>query len=125
MAKISTGAVTTAVKHNYSHTIKLVRNDTSPEINMTLTDSTDSSIIDLTNVATILLKVRPLSGTTIKVSIPTYRIEPYSSGKVFMQWPVDALDTAGVFTGELELTYTDGKVQTVFDELKFEVREDY
>jgi hypothetical protein len=54
-----------------------------------------------------------------------YGPAPYTSGKVFMQWPTASLDTAGIFTGEIELTYIDGKVQTVFDELKFEVREDY
>jgi len=125
MAKISTGASTAAVKHNYSHTIKLVRNDTSPELNLTLTDGTDNTAVDLTNVASILLKVRPLNGTVVKINIPVYRIAPFTTGKVFMQWPTDALDTAGVFTGELEMTYSDGKVQTVFDELKFEVRGDY
>lgn len=125
MALISTGTNSEAVSHSYSHTLKLVRNDTSPELNLTLTDGTDNTAVDLTNVATLVLKVRPLGGTTVKVSVPMYRIAPYTSGAVFMQWPVAALDTAGIFTGEIELTYSDSKVQTVFDELKFEVREDY
>jgi hypothetical protein len=42
-----------------------------------------------------------------------------------MDFPAGALDTPGTFTGEIELTYSSGKVQTVFDEIKFEVRGEY
>jgi hypothetical protein len=43
MALISTGTNSEAVSHSYSHTLKLVRNDTSPELNLTLTDGTDNT----------------------------------------------------------------------------------
>jgi len=125
----------TSVNRVYSHTIKLVQNDTAPELNMTLTDSTDGSAVDLTNVTVAVLKIKPIGSDTVKATIPMYRTAPYTSGHVFMQWPApvtdsdgvvtSALDTGGVFTGEIELTYSDGKVHTVFDELKFEVRGEY
>ena len=44
---------------------------------------------------------------------------------MFLAWPAAALDTAGTFTGEIEVTYADGGIQTVYDQLKFKVREDY
>jgi len=109
----------------YSHTIKLVQNDTLPQLSITLTDKTDSTPIDLTNVSAIAMKIRPLGGSVVKVSIPMYRTAPYTSGNVFMEFPVGALDTSGTFTGEVEITYTSGAIQTVFDEIKFEVRGDY
>ena len=43
----------------------------------------------------------------------------------FMRWPTGVLDTPGTFTGEIEITYGDGGIQTVFDQMKFKVRGDY
>ena len=43
-----------------------------------------------------------------------------------MIWPADSLDiTAGIYEGELELTDGSEKVQTVYDKLKFKVREQF
>jgi hypothetical protein len=124
MALISTG-VSTEIASVYSHTLKLVQNDTLPQLIIALTDKTDSSAIDLTNVATILVKLKPLGGTAVKVSMPAYRNSPFTSGNMFLDFPAGALDTTGVFTAEIELTYSSGRIQTVFDELKFEVRGEY
>tara|TARA_B110000908_G_scaffold148994_1_gene181929 strand:- start:1279 stop:1656 length:378 start_codon:yes stop_codon:yes gene_type:complete len=125
MALISTGASLAVVASTYSHTLKLVRNDTLPQLIIDLTDKTDNTPIDLTNIASIAMKIRPLGGSEIKVSIPMYRTAPYINGSTFMDFPAGALDTAGIFTGEVELTYLSGKIQTVFDEIKLEVRGDY
>lgn len=127
MAILATGQsnVVNPVKHVYSHTIRLVRNDTFPEINLTLVDDTTTTPLDLTNTTSIVLKFRAEDSDTVKSVVPLYKIAPTTSGKVFLQWPVGVLDTAGVFTGEIEITYTSGDVQTVFSEIKFEVREDY
>jgi hypothetical protein len=40
-------------------------------------------------------------------------------------WPAGALDTAGSFEGEIEITFADGTVQTVYDRLRFKVREEF
>lgn len=127
MAVFATGQASTveSVKHTYSHTIKLVRNDTLPEINLTLIDDTTSEVIDLTNASSIVLKFREEGSSTVKNVVPFYTIAPATSGKVFLQWPEGVLDTAGIFTGEIEITFIDGNIQTVFSEIKFEVREDY
>ena len=125
MALISTGVSSLEIQSVYSHTLKLVQNDTLPQLIINLTDSTDSQAIDLSNVASILLKIRELGSAVLKTSVPVYRTAPYTAGNVFTEFPVGSLDTAGTFTGELELTYSSGKVQTIFDELKFEVRGEY
>jgi hypothetical protein len=33
--------------------------------------------------------------------------------------------TPGDYEGEIEITFTDGQIQTVYDVLKFRVREDF
>lgn len=90
-------------------------------------DSTDPDTwapIDLTG-ATIVLKMREEGSSTVKTTIPIYAQEPLTEGKVFFAWTPEALDTAGMFTGEIEITYTSGKVMTVYKELRFQIREDY
>ena len=122
----------------YYDTIQLVKGDTLPEINLTLRDSNTAAAgqildadniltwapIDLTNT-TVRLKFKALGSATLKSTITMTKHAPYTDGKVFMQWPSGALDTAGTFTGEVEVSYDGGGIQTVFDQLKFKVRGDY
>lgn len=143
MSLLATGSSTAYVDisqyETFENTIKLVRGDTLPEITFTLKDAgqalpgvtldpVDPSTwapMDLTG-ASIVLKLRPLDSTVVKEVIPIYVFggDP-TQGKVFMQWTNTALDTAGVFTGEIEVTSNDGKVGTVYSQLHFIVREDY
>ena len=122
----------------YYDTIQLVKGDTLPELNLTLRDSNTAATgkvldaddvstwapIDLTDT-TVRLKFKALGSTDLKSTITMSKHAPYTEGKVFMQWPSGVLDTAGTFTGEVEVTYSGGGVQTVFDQLKFKVRGDY
>ena len=48
-----------------------------------------------------------------------------ASGEVATNFPAGTLDTAGVFEGELEITFSDGGVQTVYDLIKIKVRSDF
>lgn len=125
MGLLSTGAATSTIQPEYSHTIRLVRNDTLPEISMTLVDDSTSTAVDLTTASSIVLKFRAEGGTVVKADVPVYITAPATDGNIFFQWPEGVLDTAGIFTGEIEITYSDGGIQTIFDELRFEVREDY
>ena len=115
-----------------------MKGDTLPELNLTLRDSNAAAagqILDADNVltwapinltgTTVNLKLRALGSATLKSTIAMTIHAPYTDGKVFMQWPTGVLDTAGTFTGEVEVTYAGGGVQTVFDQLKFKVRGDY
>ena len=121
----------------YYDTQFLVKGDTLPQLNLTIRDSnlaasgatlddTDSSTwapIDVTG-AVVRLKFKALGSTTIKETL-IFSVRNPVEGDVFLTWPAAALDTAGTFTGEIEVTYPDGGVQTVYDQLKFKVREDY
>ena len=126
MAVLSTGQVTsTAFDPVFSHTIKLVQNDTLPSLTISLIDDNTGTPIDLSNASTGYLKLRAENATTVKVSIPLYFRAPRGNGVVVVEWPENALDTAGIFTGELSINYADGTTQTLYEELKFEIRGDY
>ena len=124
----------------YFETINLVQGDTNPQLNFTLRDSktavagkildeNDSStwaIIDITNHS-IELKFRAANSSTVLFT-EALGITSASGGTCYMIWPADSLDVpAGVYEGELQITdnSTPPRVQTVYDKLKFKVREQF
>ena len=122
----------------YFETINLVQGDTKPELNFTLRDSAtavtgktldenDSSTWEIINITgyTIKLKFKALTSSTVLFT-ESLAIISGSGGTCSMIWPADSLDvTAGIYEGELELTDAASKVQTVYDKLKFKVREQF
>ncbi|MNR49010.1 hypothetical protein D3C85_1683290 [compost metagenome] len=46
-------------------------------------------------------------------------------GRLAMDWSATALDTAGEFEGEVEVVFPDGRIQTAFAILKFQIREQF
>ena len=140
MALLPTGTTysNTESFREFAKTIKLVRGDVGGELSLILKDSNTAAEgatldpsnsdtwapIDLTNSTTVL-KLRSEGSSEVKATVPMYRVEPYTSGELFLQWPTNALDTAGTFNGEIEITYDSGQILTVYKELRFQVREDY
>ena len=121
----------------YSQTLNLVTGDTLPELTFTLKDSQEAasgSILDSEdsstrapiNVtgATVRLRIRELGSTTVKSTL-TCTITDGANGKVATNFPTGTLDTAGTFEGELEITFSNGGIQTVYDLIKLKVRSDF
>ena len=124
----------------YLETINLVKGDDLPQLEIILRDSNtaasgqtldigDASTwagIDLTDVNAVRLKFRRIGSDTLVDTIAFTRIAPYTDGKVIMDWGSTTLDDGhGDYEGEIEITYTDGKVLTVPDLFKFIVREQF
>lgn len=121
----------------YSQTLNLVTGDTLPELTFTLKDSQEAasgSILDSEdsstwapiNVtgATVRLRIRELGSSTVKSTL-TCTITDGANGKVATNFPTGTLDTAGTFEGELEITFSNGGIQTVYDLIKLKVRSDF
>ena len=54
------------------------------------------------------------------------KVAPTTDGKCYMPWNSTTLDVAaGTYEGEIELTYTSGAILTLYDRLKFKVRDDF
>ena len=122
----------------YFETINLVQGDTKPQLNFTLRDSKtaasgktldedDSSTwaaIDITGYS-IELKFRALNSTSVLFT-ESLGITTAADGTCYMIWPANSLDIeAGIYEGELQLTDGNSRVQTVYDKLKFKVREQF
>lgn len=106
--------------------IKLVQGDTRPALVCTLTDDVTGAAIDITG-ATVRLKFRAAGATTLTATV-TGSITNAAAGQVVF-YPASAPEMLqgepGDYEGEIEITFNDGQVQTVYDVLKFKVREDF
>ena len=123
----------------YYADINLVANDTKPEINLTLKDSNTAAagltldpddsatwaVIDITD-PTITVKFRALGTTNVLDTMTCVKVAPFTNGKCYMPWGATTLNvSAGTYEGEISLTYTSGGILTLFDRLKFKVRDDF
>lgn len=117
--------------------IRLVQGDTRPQVVVEVLDQarnpidcSDSTVKLyfrrkggplLTTIQGVLLTGRVNLNGSINVAAP-YNV-PGSGGRVAFNWPPNALNISpGMYQGEVEITYPDGTVQTVFDLVPFKVR---
>lgn len=104
--------------------IKLVRGDTRPQIKMTLTNEITGAPIDITG-ADLLFRFRE-TGTTEVLDIINGVVTDGENGEVVFLWNEDSLNVdPGEYEGEVEITFPSGEIQTVYDLLKFKLREDF
>lgn len=106
--------------------IRLVQGDTRPTLVCTITDDVTGGPIGLQD-ATVKMKFRQAGTTTIRSTL-TGAVTNAAQGQVLFFWSDDptALNgEPGDYEGEIEITFADGAVQTVYDLLKFKLREDF
>lgn len=106
--------------------IKLVQGDTRPALVCAITDDTTGAAIDITG-ATVLLKFRQAGSTTLQATL-TGSVTNGPAGQVAFypaSDPAMLQGAPGEYEGEIEITFADGQRQTVYDLLKFKVREDF
>lgn len=105
--------------------IKLVQNDTRPVLVCTITDDTTGDPVVVTG-ATPRLYVRAVGSTTLQATV-TGAVTDGANGVVafYPALAPEMLDTAGDFEGEIEITFSDGQIQTLYDLLKFKIRKDF
>jgi hypothetical protein len=125
-----------------SERIKLVQGDTKPALILSLTDENSGEPIGIsgsttrmyfreagttTILATLtgtLLAGKVLEDGTIDTDAPYDT--PGAGGRVQFNWGSTDLDQdPGNYEGEVEITFSDGTIQTVYDLLKFRIRQDF
>lgn len=104
--------------------IKLVRGDTRPQLQLTLTNELDDTPIDLSG-ATVVMRFRQAgSGTVLDTLVGS--VTQALLGTVVFLWNLTTLNVdAGDYEGEIEITFPSLEVQTVYELLKFRVRQDF
>lgn len=109
-----------------SEKIKLVQGDTRPALVCTITDDTTGSAINITG-ATVVLKFRAVGLTTLQATVPGSVTNGPAGQVTFYPASAPAMlqGDAGDYEGEIEITFTDSTIQTVYDTLRFRLREDF
>ena len=109
-----------------SEKIKLVQGDTRPALVCNITDDTTGLPLVITG-ATVVLKFKLVGATSLQATVPGTVTDGPNGQVVF--YPASAPEmlagAAGDYEGEVEITFVDGQIQTVYDVLKFRVREDF
>lgn len=104
--------------------IKLVKDDTLPQLKVTLTDETTGLAIDISG-AVPRMRFRAVGSTTL-IETLTGTVFDGPNGICIFAWGQTTLDVpAGDYEGEVEITFASGGVQTVYDPIKFKVRDDF
>jgi hypothetical protein len=107
--------------------IKLVRGDTYPQLRLTLTDESTGAPINLTD-ATVTLHFRAAGASKALFSRQGFVSQSDAlEGKVVFVWQQGDLNLkGGNYEGEVEVFWANtGARQTVFEFLKFRLREEF
>lgn len=106
--------------------IRLVQGDTAPPLAVTITDSNTGLPINISG-ATVRLKFRAAGAETLQATL-VGSVTNGAAGQVAFFWAddPDALNgDPGDYEAEVEITYADNTIQTVYDLLKFKLRQDF
>jgi hypothetical protein len=106
--------------------IRLVEGDERPVIVLTLTDDNTGSPIDLSLSTTVVtIKFREAGTTTLLSTISTSKLSGGITGQVQFDFTGGVLNVdPGMYEGEIVINFN-GQVQTVYDTLRFTVRENF
>lgn len=123
-----------------SSRIKLVQGDTRPSVIVDLLDNTTYDPIDVSAVGTnVYMRFFAADTTTILATLLAAKLPGQlmpdgtfdssvvpagSGGRVVFNWPAGTLNVAaGNYEGEVYIVFADGTVQTIYEKLRFYVRE--
>jgi len=107
-------------------TFKYVQGDTGPQIKVTLTEEDSGDAVDLTG-ATVTLHFRAAGEDEVLFSREFFvNPDTAENGVAVLQWETNDLNQeAGAYEGEIEVVRDSGIRETLFDKLKFKIREDF
>lgn len=109
-----------------AETFKYVQGDTGPQLRLTFTDEDTGTATDLTG-ATVTLHFRAAGEDTVLFSKNLY-VNPATatSGVAVVNWATGELNQdAGAYEGEIEVVRASGVRETIYDKIKFKIREDF
>lgn len=107
--------------------ILLVKDDNGSQLECRITRNDTNTAVDLTG-ATALLKFRKRRTTTVLFTLTNIQIAPVDlpAGQALFQFSAANLDlAAGLYEGEVQITFSNSNVETVYEIINFQVRDDF
>jgi len=107
-------------------TINLVQGDTGPQIKVTVTREDTGAAVDMSG-GTVRLKVRKRGSSTLAFTLLALDTGTnLENGIALFTFNTGDLDVPpGNYQGEVEITFEDSTVETIYETLDFFVREDF
>ena len=108
-------------------TLYLVQGDNGSQVKVVITRDDTGLPVNLTGATpTLKFKKKNTSNVLTSINSSTSLSAELEAGIALFQFDSTSLDiTAGDYVGEVQITFTDGNVETVYEELEFTIREDY
>ena len=105
--------------------LKLVQNDTRPNLDLYFTDEQTGAPIDISGAA-VTVNMRRV-GETVSYKRMACGYTDAVNGRAFLDWSTDptALAEAGDFEAEVEVVFSDTRKQTVYELLRIFIRETF
>lgn len=102
----------------------LVKGDTGSQLKVTLTRNDTGTPVDLTVPGTgVKLYVKPRGSNTLSFTINGTL---FANGEVIFPFTTELISISpGFYDGEIEYTSAAGKIESVYETLKFQVRDDF
>jgi hypothetical protein len=106
--------------------IRLVSGDELPLIVLTLTNDITNTPMDLSlSTTTVQVKFRAAGTSTVLSTIPCAKLSGGTTGQVQFGFANGVLDVdPGMYEGEVVVSFN-GDIQTVYDTLRFTVRDNF
>lgn len=106
--------------------IFLVRGDTGPALVCTIVDNVTGAVVSLDG-ATVNLQFRAVGSSTLQATVPGVVTDGPNGVVTFFPSSTPAMlqGEAGDYEGEIQIDFPSGQTQTLYDLLKFKVREEF
>ena len=105
---------------------KLTRNDTATQIRAKLYEQDTGNVVNF-QYGSCVLKFRKKGASTILSRLNAFDFgSNFAEGVAVFKFDVGTLSgEAGLYEGEIDVTYSDGRSETVFEVLEFILREEF
>jgi hypothetical protein len=107
--------------------IYLVKDDNGSQVECIITRENTGEPVNLTG-ATARLKFRKKRTTTVLFTLTNITIAPADlpAGQALFQFSAANLDlAAGLYEGEVEVTFPNSSIETIYEIIDFQVRDDF
>lgn len=104
----------------------LVKGDSAPQIKATVTREDDGSVVNFAG-GVVRLKFRKKDTTTVLFTLTGINVgSNYANGIAIFAFASGDLDLdAGYYQGEIEISYSSGSVETIYEIMEFYLRDDF
>lgn len=104
----------------------LVKDDTAPQVKATITRSDTGAAVDMGG-ATVRMYFRAKGTSSVLFTVTATNVgDNFTNGIAIFVFSSGNLNQAeGFYEGEIEITYANGTVETIFDLLDFYLRSDF